>query len=108
MEFINLVQGSMTVAQYEAKFMSLSRFAKAFVLTEEEKVKQFMRELKPSIRSKIAGNLIKVYSIMVSFAAAIEETLNETREVVILKSQCEGTSNQFERRSFKKPKSFAT
>ena len=39
MEFINLVQGSMTVAQYEAKFMSLSMFAKAFVSTEEEKVK---------------------------------------------------------------------
>ncbi|GFY85491.1 hypothetical protein Acr_04g0002290 [Actinidia rufa] len=36
-EFINLVQGSMTVAQYEAKFTSLSRFAKAFVSTEEEK-----------------------------------------------------------------------
>ncbi|GFY96886.1 hypothetical protein Acr_11g0011920 [Actinidia rufa] len=59
MEFINLVQESMTVAQYEAKFTSLSRFAKAFVSTEEEKAKQFMRGLRPSIRNKIAGNLIK-------------------------------------------------
>ena len=39
MEFINLVQGSMTVAQYEAKFTSLSRFAKACVLMKEEKAK---------------------------------------------------------------------
>ena len=39
MEFINLVQGSMNVALYEAKFTSLSRFARAFVLTEEEKAK---------------------------------------------------------------------
>ena len=39
MEFINLVQGSMTVDQYEANFTSLSRFAKAFVSTEEEKAK---------------------------------------------------------------------
>ena len=31
MVFINLVQGSMTMTQYDAKFMSLSRFAKAFV-----------------------------------------------------------------------------
>ncbi|GFY81015.1 hypothetical protein Acr_01g0008240 [Actinidia rufa] len=38
-EFINLVQGSMTVAQYEAMFTSLSRFAKAFVSTVEEKAK---------------------------------------------------------------------
>ena len=39
MEFINLVQGSMIVAQYEAKFTSLSRFARAFVSREEKKVK---------------------------------------------------------------------
>ncbi|GFZ13156.1 hypothetical protein Acr_23g0015410 [Actinidia rufa] len=79
--------GSMTVAQYEAKFTSLSRFAKAFVSTEEEKAKQFMRGLRPSIRNKIAGNLIKVYSTMVSAAAAIEETLNETRNIQNPKSQ---------------------
>ncbi|GFZ17988.1 hypothetical protein Acr_26g0012570 [Actinidia rufa] len=105
MEFINLVQGSMTVAQYEAKFTSLSRFAKAFVSIEEEKAKQFMRGLRPSIRNKIAGNLIKVYSTMVSAAAAIEETLNETRKITNPKSQCEGTSNQFEGRFSKKLKS---
>ncbi|GFZ12759.1 hypothetical protein Acr_23g0011440 [Actinidia rufa] len=106
MEFINLVQGSMTVAQYEAKFTSLSRFAKAFVSTEEEKAKQFMRGLRPSIRNKIAGNLIKVYSTMVSAAAAIEETLNETRKIQNPKSQREGTSNQSEGRSSKKPRNF--
>ena len=59
-EFINPVQGSMIVAQYEAKFTSLSRFARAFVLTEEKKAKQFMRGLMTSIRNKIAGNLINV------------------------------------------------
>ncbi|GFZ11498.1 Stabilizer of iron transporter SufD / Polynucleotidyl transferase [Actinidia rufa] len=108
MEFMNLVQGNMTVAQYEAKFMSLSRFAKAFVSTEEEKAKQFMRGLRPSIRNKIAGNLIKVYSTMVSSAAAIEETLNEIRKIVELKSQREGANAPSEGRSFKKPKSSAT
>ena len=36
MDFINLVQGTIMVAQHTAKFMSLSRFAKAFVSTEEE------------------------------------------------------------------------
>ncbi|XP_057471109.1 uncharacterized protein LOC130759922 [Actinidia eriantha] len=87
MEFINIVQESMTMAQYEAKFTSLSKFAKAFVSTEERKAKQFMRGLRLSIRNKIAGNLIKVYSTMVSSAVAIEETLNETRKIVNLKSQ---------------------
>ncbi|GFZ10871.1 hypothetical protein Acr_22g0002690 [Actinidia rufa] len=65
-----------TVEEVAAK-----KFAKAFVSTEEEKVKQFMWGLRPSISNKIAGNLIKVYSTMVSAAAAIEETLNETRKI---------------------------
>ena len=92
------------MAQYEAKFTSSSSFARAFMSTEEKKVKQFMRGLKPSIRNKIAGNLIEVYSIMVSSAASIEETLNKTRKII--NSQCEGTSNQSEGHSFKKPKNF--
>ena len=94
MEFINLVQGSMTVAQYEAKFMSLSRFAKAFVSTEKTKAKQFMRGLRSSIMNKITKNLIKVYSTMVSLVAVIEETLSETRKILNPKSQCDGASTQ--------------
>ena len=96
------------MAQYESKFMSLSRFAKAFVSTEEEKAKQFMRGVRPSIRNKIVRNMIKVYSIMVSSATAIEETLNETRKITNSKSQREGTSNQSEGRYSKKSKSFTT
>ena len=65
-------------------FTSLSRFAKAFVSTEEEKVKQFMRGLRPSIRNKIIGNLIKVCYTMVSSTVAIEETLIETRKSTLL------------------------
>ena len=93
------------MAQYEAKFTSLSRFIKSFVSTEDEKAKQFMRRLRPSIRNKIVGKLIKVYSTLVSSAAAIEGTLNETKKITNLKSQCEGTNNQSEGHSFKKPKS---
>ncbi|GFZ11679.1 hypothetical protein Acr_23g0000640 [Actinidia rufa] len=83
-------------------------FAKAFVSTEEEKAKQFMRGLRPSIRNKLARNLIKVYSTMVSVAATIEETLNETRKIQNPKSQREGTSNQSEGRSSKKPRNSIT
>ncbi|GFS32096.1 hypothetical protein Acr_00g0020820 [Actinidia rufa] len=69
MEFINLVQG------------------------KEEEAKQFIWGLRPSIRNKIAGNLIKVYSTMVSAATAIEETLNETMKITNPKSQREGNGN---------------
>ncbi|GFS31997.1 hypothetical protein Acr_00g0020330 [Actinidia rufa] len=108
MEFINLVQGNMTVAQYEAKFTSLSRFVKAVVSTEEEKAKQFMWGFRPSIRNKIAENLIKVYSTMVSSAATIEETLNKTRKIQNSKSQHARTNNQSKWCSFKKLKSSTT
>ena len=40
-----------------------------------------MWELKSSIRNKIAGNLIKIYSTVVSLVVTIEETLNETRKI---------------------------
>ncbi|GFZ01057.1 hypothetical protein Acr_14g0006920 [Actinidia rufa] len=75
---------------------------------EEEKAKQFMRGLRPSIKNKIAGNLIKVYSTMVSVVAAIEENLNETRKIQNHKSQREGTNNQSEGRSSKKPRNSTT
>ncbi|GFZ16734.1 hypothetical protein Acr_26g0000040 [Actinidia rufa] len=75
---------------------------------EEVRRKQnsFMRGLRPSIRNKIAGNLIKVYSTMVSAAAAIEKTLNETRNIQNPKSQREGTNSQSEGRYFKKPRTY--
>ena len=65
-----------------------------------------MWELRPSIRNKIAGNLIKVYSTMVNSSAAIEKTLNETRKMINPKSQREGTSAQYKGCFLKKPKSF--
>ena len=63
-----------------------------------------MRGLKPFIRSKIVGNLIKVYSTMVSSVAIIEKALNETRKITNLKSQHEGTSAQSEEHFLKKLK----
>lgn len=44
-EFMDLVQGSMTVAQYAAKFIQLSRFALYVILDEEKKAKKFERGL---------------------------------------------------------------
>ena len=40
-EFVRLELGEMTVAQYEAKFIELSRFAPQLIATEEEKPFKF-------------------------------------------------------------------
>ena len=63
-----------------------------------------MRGLKPSIRNTIAGNLIKVYSTMVSSVATIEDMLNETRNILNPKSQHDGINFQSKGRYSKKLK----
>lgn len=40
-EFVQLVQGSMTVSKYEAKFSELSRYAPQIISTEKEKTRKF-------------------------------------------------------------------
>ncbi|XP_040987694.1 uncharacterized protein LOC121235416 [Juglans microcarpa x Juglans regia] len=44
-EFTNLVQGSMTVRQYAARFAELSRFAAYLIPDEERKTRKFKEEL---------------------------------------------------------------
>ena len=60
-EFIRLEQGEMTVAQYEAKFTELSRFAPQLISTEEEKAFKFQDGLKPYLKNKISFLKLGVY-----------------------------------------------
>ena len=51
--FDRLVQGSMGVAQYEAKFTDLSRFAPHLVSIETLRVKKFRNGLEFKIRQRL-------------------------------------------------------
>ena len=42
-EFTKLVQGSEIVAQYEAEFIALARYALDLISTEEKKASKFQR-----------------------------------------------------------------
>lgn len=53
-EFYNLVQGIMTVAQCEKKFTELPRYAPHKMADEEEKVKKFQHRLALYIHEWIA------------------------------------------------------
>ena len=53
-EFRNLQQGSMTVAEYEATFAWLERFAQAFD-SEERRANRFLEGLQPNLRVKVMG-----------------------------------------------------
>uniref|UniRef100_A0A2N9I8T4 Reverse transcriptase n=1 Tax=Fagus sylvatica TaxID=28930 RepID=A0A2N9I8T4_FAGSY len=52
-EFSDLIQGSMTVEEYAAKFIDLSRFAPHLIPDEHEKVMKFQKGLNDKIRPHI-------------------------------------------------------
>ncbi|XP_035542906.1 uncharacterized protein LOC109017091, partial [Juglans regia] len=51
-QFMDLTQGSMTVAQYATTFMELSRFASYLIPDEEKKAEKFERSLNRRIRER--------------------------------------------------------
>ena len=86
MEFINLVQGSMMVVQYEVKFTSLSKFVKAFFVYGRRKGKIVYVGTQTIYKEQNYRELDQGYSTMVSLDATIEEMLNETRKILNPKS----------------------
>ena len=61
-EFLQLRQGAMTVLEYVAKFIELARFTDDYVAIDMAKVRKFEEGLKLSIRGKIVGLLLQVWS----------------------------------------------
>jgi hypothetical protein len=60
-EFQNLVQGNMSVEQYSAIFMELTRFTANLILDEESKAKRFENRLNPCIKEMVICLEIKEY-----------------------------------------------
>ncbi|XP_074363144.1 uncharacterized protein LOC141703561, partial [Apium graveolens] len=72
LKFLELKQGNMSVAEYEAKFTELSRFVPYHVDTDEKKAKRFQQGLKPYIQNRIAVFKITNYTTLVQKAAIVE------------------------------------
>ena len=51
--FESLVQGGMSVADYEARFCQLSRYTTSLITSEPERIHRFVRGLTPSICSYV-------------------------------------------------------
>lgn len=54
---MNLVQGDMTVVEYEKWFTELAKYALAFVVDEADKCKRFEEDLQTEIRAPITDNM---------------------------------------------------
>ena len=79
-EFVRLEQGNLIVAQYEAKFTKLSRFAPQLIATEEEKTIKFQDGLKPYLKNKISILKLSVYSEVVDRALIAEKDNEELHQ----------------------------
>ena len=65
------------MAQYEAKFTELSRFAPQLIATKEEKTLKFHDGLKPYLKNKISILKLGVYSEVVDKALIAEKDNEE-------------------------------
>ena len=86
-EFARLVQGTMSVAEYEAKFRTLSKFASWVALDPREKGKKFQRGLKPSIRRLVALRKLEEYADIVDRARVMENEEEERSKMLEGKKQ---------------------
>ena len=70
----------MMMAQYEAKFTELSRFAPQLITIEEENALKFQDGLKPYLKNKISILKLSVYSEVVNRALTVEKDNKELQQ----------------------------
>ncbi|XP_059639333.1 uncharacterized protein LOC132281673 [Cornus florida] len=91
-QFIGLIQGNMSVTEYENKFTSLSRFAPEMVSNEVDKVRKFISGLDYKMRPLLIAHGNKVYSEAVERALMLEVEAKDnevTREQWRQKRNCQ-------------------
>ncbi|KAH7838421.1 hypothetical protein Vadar_026177 [Vaccinium darrowii] len=76
-EFLNLEQGSLTVAEYQRKFDELSRNAGKQVEKEEDKVWYFIKGLGSDIRGRVSLLDVKTLAELVTKALTTEDDIKE-------------------------------
>ncbi|XP_059637210.1 uncharacterized protein LOC132279296 [Cornus florida] len=76
-QFLGLIQGNISVAEYENKFTSLSRFASEMVRDEIDKTRKFISGLHDRMRPLITAQFIKVYSETVERALMLEADIKD-------------------------------
>ncbi|KAF5442583.1 hypothetical protein F2P56_035225 [Juglans regia] len=78
MEFANLVQGAMSVHQYSARFIELSRFAAYLIPDEEKKARKFEQGLNEKIYERIVGFQIQNFLELMDKATVFEWSLQRS------------------------------
>ncbi|XP_057958532.1 uncharacterized protein LOC131151294 [Malania oleifera] len=71
-EFTNLTQGNMTVGEYAAKFVELSRFASFLILNKVRKTKKFEKGLRERLYELVVGFQVQKFSDLVDKALMLK------------------------------------
>ncbi|PKU81479.1 hypothetical protein MA16_Dca023720 [Dendrobium catenatum] len=79
-KFNRLVQGDKTVAEYEAEFTMLSRYASHLIPNAEEKCHRFLCGLRDSLRQPLVALEIEDYSKLVDKARKVELDIQSTQK----------------------------
>ncbi|XP_057958621.1 uncharacterized protein LOC131151395 [Malania oleifera] len=91
-EFTNLTQGNMTVGEYAAKSMELSRFAPFLIPNEVMKVKKFEKGLRH-----------RIYELVVGFQ--VQNVLDLVDKVLVLEKSIQGSIEPTEQKKRPAPSS---
>ena len=79
-EFLEFRQGQMNVAQYDQRFIQLSRYANGLVKSEAKKIKKFVKGLKSEIRGKLIPLQLRNYFQVVEKALEVKMNIQESQE----------------------------
>ena len=80
-EFLNLKQGTMTVAEYEVKFNQLSHYASSLVATDRDKCRMFEEGLRYKLREKITLVDLESYAKLKAVVIRVERLVKEGSEL---------------------------
>ncbi|XP_041027021.1 uncharacterized protein LOC121267242 [Juglans microcarpa x Juglans regia] len=80
-DFANLVQGTMMVHQYAARYVELSRFASYLIPDEEKKTRKFEEGLNNQIYERVVVLQIQNFSKLVDKATIVEQSFKKSVEL---------------------------
>ena len=93
--FDGLVQGSMGVAQYEAKFIEFSCFAPYLVSIETLRVKKFRKGLDFKIKQRLTTSQVEDYKNLVILAKVVGEDIQERTKMKAALEHNRGKTTKF-------------
>ncbi|XP_016707430.1 uncharacterized protein [Gossypium hirsutum] len=85
-EFLDLIQGYLSVANYKVGFLQLSQYAPKMILPERDCCKWFYFGINHEIRVYLVSQPIEVFDELVERARAVEETLAEPPRSMVTNS----------------------